>query len=214
MRIPLRLSLPLLLLAAGAFAADPADHDAAVHALSSGDAQARREAVTQLEQAGVMSDVKPLLESLRDSDEDVRRGAEQAIWHIWSRSGDAGIDALYRKGVEQMSNGEPEDAIATFTRIIELKPEFAEGWNKRATLYFLVGDLHRSLADCDEVMKRNPDHFGALAGYMQIHARLGNYERALQYARRALAVNPNLDAVRESIPLLEQLVEQRRRQTV
>ena len=94
-------------------------------------------------------------------------------------------------------------AIATFTRIIEMKPEFAEGWNKRATVYFLVGDYRHSLTDCDEVMRRNPYHFGALAGYGQIYLHLDDYEKSLEYFRRALAVNPNLEGVRTLIDALE-----------
>jgi len=113
-----------------------------------------------------------------------------------------------------MEEGELTDAIATFTRIIERKPDFAEAWNKRATLYFLVGELRKSLADCDEVMKRNPYHFGALAGYSQIYIRLEYYDRALDYARRALDVNPNMEGVRRSLMLLEHVREQRRQQMI
>jgi tetratricopeptide (TPR) repeat protein len=113
-----------------------------------------------------------------------------------------------------MTAGDLEDGITTFTRIIELKPSFAEGWNKRATLYFIVGELRKSLADCDEVMKRNPYHFGALAGYAQIYARLGYYQRALDYSRRALQINPNLHAVKNNIDVLERLLEQRRSQMI
>ena len=109
------------------------------------------------------------------------------------------MDALYGVGVEQMQAGSLGAAIATFTRVIELKPDFAEGWNKRATLYFLVGEYRKSLADCDQVIERNPHHFGVLSGYAQIYARLGAYDRALDYARRALALNPNLSGMRESI---------------
>jgi tetratricopeptide (TPR) repeat protein len=186
----------------------------AVRALGSADVQQRHAAVARLAEVGVMADVTPLLASLRDADADVRQEAEQAIWRIWSRSGDDAIDALYRQGMEQMSSGDVEHAIATFTSIIERKPAFAEGWNKRATLYFMVGDYRRSLADCDEVIKRNPNHFGALSGYAQIYAHLGSYERALEYARRALAIDPNLDGMRQAIDVLEQLVEQKRRHTV
>jgi tetratricopeptide (TPR) repeat protein len=74
--------------------------------------------------------------------------------------------------------------------------------------------LRKSLADCDEVMKRNPYHFGALAGYAQIYIRLEYYDRALEYSRRALEVNPNLEGVRRNIELLERLLEQRRRRTI
>jgi tetratricopeptide (TPR) repeat protein len=95
--------------------------------------------------------------------------------------------------------------------VIELAPEFAEGWNKRATLYFLVGDLERSLKDCDEVIRRNPHHFGVLAGYGQIYAQLGEYEKALAYFKRALAVNPNLDGVEFQVRLLEGVIAARKK---
>ena len=77
-------------------------------------------------------------------------------------------------------------AIATFSEVIRRKPAFAEGWNKRATVLFLAGELRKSLADCDEVMKRNPNHFGALAGYGQIYFQLEQYEKAIEYWKRAL----------------------------
>jgi tetratricopeptide (TPR) repeat protein len=161
-----------------------------------------------------MSDVAALQRALRDADEGTRENAEQAMWQIWGRSGDARVDRLYRTGVEQMSGGETQKGIATFTRIIELKPDFAEGWNKRATLYFLAGEYGKSLADCAQVIKRNPYHFGALAGYGQIYLRLEDYARALDFFRRALDVNPNLAVVRLNIHLLEQLIEQRRKNMV
>jgi tetratricopeptide (TPR) repeat protein len=106
------------------------------------------------------------------------------------------------------------DAIATFTRVIELKPDFAEAWNKRATAYFLAGDYRRSLADCDEVIKRNPDHFGALSGYGQIYLQLDQPEKALEYFRRALEINPNLDGVQAMIERLEQIEARRRQRSI
>jgi tetratricopeptide (TPR) repeat protein len=77
-----------------------------------------------------------------------------------------------------------------------------------------MGDDEKSLRDCDEVMKRNPEHFGALAGYGQIYLRLDQPERALTYFRRALRINPNLDGVRQVIPELEQLLLERRKGTI
>lgn len=186
----------------------------AVQSLSHADAQTRRDAVGRLGEVGSMADVTLLVEALRDPDEDIRDRAEQALWRIWSRSGDPEVDRLYQTGIEQMNAGDLQQSIATFTRIIKLKPDFAEGWNKRATLYFLAGDWRKSLADCDEVVKRNPYHFGALAGYALIYIRLEYYERALEYSRRALEVNPNLEGVRRNVDLLERLLEQRRRQMI
>ena len=136
------------------------------------------------------------------------------MWRIWGRSGDRRIDKLYRIGVGQMNSGELQKGIATFTRIIRLKPAFAEGWNKRATLYFLAGDYRRSLADCAQVIKRNPYHFGALAGFGQIYLGLEDYERSLEYFQRALEVNPNMKGVKLNILLLEQLIEQRRKDMI
>jgi len=73
-----------------------------------------------------------------------------------SRSGDDAVDQLFAVGVEQMSARLGEAAVETFTEVIRRRPEFAEGWNKRATVYYLLGEYAKSLADCDEVMKRNP----------------------------------------------------------
>jgi tetratricopeptide (TPR) repeat protein len=148
---------------------------------------------------------------LRDPNAELRGLAEQAIWVVWSRSGDAQVDKLFEQGIEEMNTGRAAESIATFTRITEMKPDFAEGWNKRATIYFMTGELQKSLKDCDEVIRRNPAHFGALAGYGQIYLQLGDYEKALDYFRRALAVNPNMEGVEFNVRLLERVVEERRK---
>ena len=206
--------MSILLLAGTAAQAQELSREQAVQALSDSHVQMRRDAVGRLGEVGTMADAALLVNALRDADEEVRDRAEQAMWRLWARSGNQEVDRLYQTGVQQMSVADLQQSIATFTRIIELKPDFAEGWNKRATLYFLVGDLRKSLADCDEVMKRNPYHFGALAGYVQIYVRLEYYGRALEYSRRALEVNPNMVGVRRNIDLIERLLEQRRRQMI
>jgi tetratricopeptide (TPR) repeat protein len=204
------LSLSLLVGAANAAPKQALNRGQALQSLAHADAQTRRQAASRLGEVGLMSDTPALLRALRDADEGTRVNAEQALWMIWARSGDPEVDKLYQAGVEQMNGGEIQQGIATFTRIIRLKPGFAEGWNKRATLYFLSGEYHKSLADCAQVIKRNPYHFGALAGYGQIYLRLEDYPRSLEYFRRARELNPNMDSVRLNILLLEQLIEQRR----
>ncbi len=204
------------------FLAGPADcapaqatsREQARQALSDAHAPTRRQAARRLGEVGVMVDTAALQQALHDADADTREAAEQAMWRIWGRSGNRQIDRLYEAGVAQMREGDLQKGIATFSRIIRLKPGFAEGWNKRATLYFLAGEYQKSLADCREVIKRNPTHFGALAGYGQIYLRLEDYERALEYFRRALEVNPNMDSVRLNILLLDKLIEQRRRNMI
>lgn len=212
----LTLLLPLLFLTGVAHAApeQALSREQALQSLAHADAQVRRLAASRLGEVGLMEDTPALLRALSDEDEAARANAEQAMWQIWGHSGDPQIDELYRSGVEQMSNGELPQSIATFTRIIQLKPGFAEGWNKRATLYFLSGEFRKSLDDCAQVIRLNPYHFGALAGYGQIYLRLEDYTRSLEYFRRALDLNPTMDSVRLNILLLEQLIEQKRNEMI
>jgi len=185
--------------------------EAALQALKSPDVAQRERGVVGLARNGRMADAPVLVAALRDPDESVREAAEQALWIVWSRSGNAQVDKLFAQGLEEMNGGRFDDGIATFTRVIELAPEFAEGWNKRATLYFITGEYRKSLADCDQVMKRNPAHFGALAGYGQIYLRLDDPERALEYFKRALAVNPNMGSVEAAVQVLERAIAQRKK---
>ena len=182
----------------------------ALQRLSEADVAKRREAVARLGDVGVMADTKALVKQLRDTDEEVRSGAEESLWKIWARSGDEKVDTLYGHGIRQMSEGLGKEAVATFSRIIKMKPGFAEAWNKRATLYFLMGEHEKSLADCHEVMKRNPYHFGALAGYFQIYLQAEDFERALKYGRRALEVNPNMEGVREGVEAIDRMLGRKR----
>ena len=206
--------LTLLFLACPADSAPALSREQALQSLSDKDVNLRREGAHRLGEIGAMRDIAALRRALHDADEGTRDNAEGAMWQIWGRSGDAGVDRLYQAGVGQMKGGELQKGIATFTRVIEMKPDFAEGWNKRATLYFLTGEYKKSLADCAQVIKRNPYHFGALAGYGQIYLRLEDYARALNYFRRALEVNPNMATVRLNIHLLEQLIEQQRKNMI
>ena len=161
-----------------------------------------------------MADAPALLRLLRDPDDGVRALAERAVWQVWSRAGDPEVDALFQRGVEQMNQGEAGAAIDTFTAISRKKPDFAEGWNKRATIYFLVGEYEKSLADCAEVVKRNPEHFGVLSGYGQIYVQLDQPERALDYFQRALKVNPNLRQVEVAVEQLKRLIIEKRKSTI
>jgi tetratricopeptide (TPR) repeat protein len=193
--------------------ATPLTREQALAGLGRSDLEARRQAAAWMGEVGRMEDVPALVKVLRDPDPVVRALAEHALWQVWSRSGDSEIDRLFQQGVAQMTQRDGPAAIATFSRIIEKRPEFAEGWNKRATVYFLMGEYEKSLADCDEVVKRNPSHFGALAGYGQIYLQLNQPDRALAYFERALAVNPNLEQVEQVIEELKDRLMQRKKDT-
>jgi tetratricopeptide (TPR) repeat protein len=193
--------------------AAPLTREEALAGLGRSDLETRRQAAAWLGEVGRMEDAPALLKVLRDPDPVVRALAEHALWQVWSRSGDPEVDALFQEGVAQMGQRDGPAAIATFSRIIEKRPEFAEGWNKRATVYFLMGEYQKSLADCDEVVKRNPSHFGALSGYGQIYLQLNEPERALSYFERALTVNPNLEQVERVIEELKGLLMQQKKDT-
>lgn len=204
-----------LLVACAVPAAAQATRQEALAALDRHDAvEARRRAVVALAEQGTMDDVPALVQALRDPDPDVRVLADQALWRVWSRSGDEEVDRLLALGIEQLTQRQGEAAVETFTRVIERRPDFAEGWNKRATVYFLLGEYDRSLADCDEVLKRNPHHYGALSGYGMIYLRLDQPLLALPWFERALAVNPNLPQVEETVEMLRALLVQRRRDII
>ena len=179
-----------------------ATRDQALGALNSDDFAERELAIRWFARSGSPADAELLLDRLADGDEQLRTDTEGAIWVLWSRSGDADIDQLLQGGIRDMNQGRMAQAVETFTRVIERKPEFAEGWNKRATAYYLMDDLEQSLKDCDEVIKRNPRHFGALSGYGLIYIKRGELERALEYFERALAIDPNLHGVEESIQFI------------
>ena len=203
----------LALGAAPALGAGP--RDAALAALRNpDDVEARRRGARELAESGTMADLSILALALRDPDGTVRGFAEAAMWSVWSRSGDDEVDKLFHVGVMQLSDRRFVPAVRTFTRIIERKPEFAEGWNKRATAYFLLGEFDKSLADCDEVMKRNPYHWGALSGYGMIHMQESRPAQALAYFEKAIAVNPNLPQVQETIEMLKALLIQRRKDMI
>jgi tetratricopeptide (TPR) repeat protein len=196
------LAVAIIVCIGGTTAAPISEHAEAVDALTSAQADDRREAVAWFADSGTGADAEFLLDALVDEDRQIRAEAESALWRLWSRSGDREIDSLLESGVSYMNEGRMAQALEIFTDIIERKPDFAEGWNKRATAYYLIGDFERSLRDCDEVIKRNPHHFGALSGYGLIYVKRGELEQALHYFERALAVNPNMTNVEENLELI------------
>ena len=209
----LLLAMALTVAAAPAFPQapqGPQTREQALAALKHEDAATRAEAVVWLANRGAMSDAPLLHERLRDESPFVRAYAERGLWLLWARSGDPAIDELMARGTEEMQSGQHAKAVETFTSVIKAKPDFAEAWNRRATVHYLAGDLERSIADCGEVLKRNPRHFGALSGMGQIFFQLQDYDQALAWYRRALEVNPNMTGVELSIKGIEELLRDKR----
>jgi tetratricopeptide (TPR) repeat protein len=120
------------------------------------------------------------------------RAIEAEIWRIWIASGDPELDARMAEGMGAMGARDYPHALAEFSAIVDAAPDFAEGWNKRATLYWLMGDYQASIEDIDRTLALEPRHFGALSGLSMIRDALGEPREALEAFDRALAVYPNM----------------------
>jgi len=183
-------------------------------ALKEADPERRTQAMTRLLQLGTAPDARFVYPLLSDRDPSVREAALSTVWQLWGRSGDAAVDRLYQQGVDAMNAQELAQAHVIFSQIIAKRPQFAEGWNKRATIYYMTGQYQLSVKDCEEVLKRIPQHFGALVGYSQMLAEQGRPERALELLERALKVNPYVSNAEFMMEALRQQIEDKRRNTV
>lgn len=122
---------------------------------------------------------------------------EAQITHIWAESSDPETQQLMAKGLTLMAEDENEAALKVFDAMVAHAPDFAEGWNKRATLEFVLSDYNASMADIARTLKLEPRHFGALAGLGQVELALGNKNAALAAFNQALAIDPYLGDVGE-----------------
>lgn len=213
-RVLAAMAMAMAIAAAAAAPSAQGSREQAAAQLRDGDARERAAACAVLAESGKPQDLPALQARLYDEDARVRQAAEAAIWAIWSRSGDAAADRLFNQGVGQMGEGRLRMAADTFSRVISMKPDFTEAWNKRATVYFLLGEDDLSLKDCEEVLRRNPRHFGVLAGFGQIYLRKGDLQRALEYFERALDANPNMSGVQDSVDALREIMVKRSRRFI
>lgn len=135
-----------------------------------------------------------LFEKLQDTQNPIEaRQLERKIWEAWGKGETDTLDALMQGGITVMEKGDYRRANDIFTAMIELKPDFAEAYNKRATVRFLAEDYAGSVADIERTLKLEPRHFGALSGLGLIMERLDNLDEALKAYRRALAANPHIN---------------------
>ena len=127
------------------------------------------------------------------------RTIEKFIWKIWRESGDESVDQLMVDGVKAMGGGNYEGALIAFSSIVKDAPNFAEGWNKRATLYWLMGDFEKSVEDINRTLALEPRHFGALSGLAMIRESQERPLDALQAFERALEIYPAMPNAAERI---------------
>lgn len=132
------------------------------------------------------------------------RVIEQAIWDHWTRHDDADIGERMSVGIEAMNAGSLGFSLRVFDEIVDLAPAFAEGWNKRATVYYLLGNLEASVHDIQKTLALEPRHFGALSGMGLIYSTIGNDEAALKVWEKALTINPRMPGIRARVKELRQ----------
>ena len=142
-------------------------------------------------------------------DEVSAKHVEARIWAIWLQTPSDTAALLMMRAKAAMDAQQSDVALKLLDAVVKLRPDYVEGWNRRATLYYLKNDYGRSLHDIEQVLIREPRHFGALAGLGMIMQDLGDDKRALDAFRKALAINPHLEKVPELVKTLSEKVEGR-----
>jgi tetratricopeptide (TPR) repeat protein len=151
-----------------------------------------------------------LFEALKVApDADSAKHIENRIWALWIASGSDTATLLMTRVKSAMDGKDPALAIKLLDSIIELRPDYVEAWNRRATLYYMQKDYTRSMADIRQVLALEPRHFGAISGLGMILQEFGDDRRALDAFRRAVQVHPHLQKIPDLIKTLTEKVEGR-----
>ena len=133
---------------------------------------------------------------------------EKKIWKIWStHPADQKLTQMLAQGTTLMNNQMFKEALIIFDQIIDLDPEWAEAWNKRATVLYLVGEYQKSQNDIDQVLKLEKRHFGALAGQGLVNIELKNYEKAITSYKKAKEIYPSMKSPEIMIKKLKELIK-------
>ncbi|MGB7257113.1 MAG: tetratricopeptide repeat protein [Pseudolabrys sp.] len=142
-------------------------------------------------------------------DDETAKAIENRIWAVWLTSRSDTANLLMTRVRTAVEAKESDLALQLLTSIIKIKPDYVEAWNRRATIYYGQKDFGKALADIREVLKREPRHFGALAGLGMILQDIGDDKQALEVYRRALAVYPRLQRIPDLVKTLTEKVEGR-----
>ena len=133
---------------------------------------------------------------------------EQKIWKLWSTHPyDQKLTRMLAKGSDLVNNQKLNEAIVVFSKVIELDPEWAEAWNKRATVLYLIGEYQKSQNDIDKVLDLEERHFGALAGQGLVNLELKNYEKAIMSYQKAKKIYPTMKSPDIMIKQLKELIQ-------
>ena len=133
------------------------------------------------------------------------RGIEGTIWEIWTESENANVNRAMLIGIASMHAGQLGTALNKFNEVIQLAPDFAEGWNKRATIFYLMKKFDWSVNDIAQTLKLEPRHFGALSGLGLINQAIGQNKAAIKAFEHALDLNPHLPGLKEKVTKMKKL---------
>jgi len=148
-------------------------------------------------------EIDTLLTELAKPDLEIWESVEKKVIRLWSQSGSATGDLLLQRGQEAIEAGDYPLAIEHLTALTDHAPDFAEGWNARATAFFLAEEFGLALADIEQVLVLNPHHFGALSGVGVMFEQLGDPQLALDAMRAAQQINPHREPVNNAIERLQ-----------
>jgi Flp pilus assembly protein TadD len=145
------------------------------------------------------ADLDALFDRLKSASGPDAQQIEQEIWAEWSKSGSDAMDLLLSRGRAAMAAGDAQLAVQHLTALVDHAPDFAEGWNARATAYYQLGDFGPAVADIAKTLTLNPRHFGALSGLGSIFEELGAPEKAKAAYQAAVDINPHATGAVQAI---------------
>ena len=149
-----------------------------------------------------------LFKELKNDNSNLTYEIEQKIWKIWSTHPKKNkLTLMLSKGSDLVKNNKLNEAVKVFTKVIELDPEWAEAWNKRATVLYLLGEFKKSQKDIDKVLELEKRHFGALAGQGLVNIQLKNYEKAIMSYKKAQEIYPSMKSPKIMIKEIEDLIK-------
>jgi hypothetical protein len=171
---------------------------------SAGRAKTVSDTADQTEETGPRSEAQQLLDALEEApNAGTAAHIERSLLQAWTRSGSDTVDLLMGRAAEAMETKEYPVALELLTTVVEIKPDYAEGWNRRATLYYLMDEYALSVSDIRQTLVIEPRHFGALSGLGLILQSMGRKKSALTAFEAALAVHPFLDSASSAAEELE-----------
>lgn len=170
----------------------------------------RRQAYARLGEVGTMDDVPVLLSALQDDEDLIRGVAELSVWGIWMRINDSTVDPMFQVAMDLTQQMKLAEAEAEFDAVIDLRPDFAEAWHRRAEVKVLGDRWKAAEADFTHALELNPYHFGALEGLGHCNMRLGRASEAVKLFQQALDINPYLEGVYEALKRARDMAERER----